>query len=296
MVSCFLPTMAKTGKTRSEKFHVGCEVRYEVTPPASLFLNIRVRPGPCVRIRREYFQILPKCRSDLILDAPAGNRFDRVCVRTEGEITISYSAEVTVSHRLIPRLSGKSSPEVEGQMLPWLYPSRYCQSDLLSRLAQQKFGRYKAAYDKVRAITDWIHSHVDYVRGATTTATSARDTLTECAGVCRDFAHLGIALCRALSIPARYVTGYAYLLKPPDFHALFEAYVGGEWVLFDATGLAPLNGIIPIGIGRDAADVSLSTTFGSAALRRVVVTAHADEAFHPLKPKPGVIVSLHRQS
>ena len=92
--------------------------------------------------------------------------------------------------------------------------------------------------------------------------TSAYDTVTEQAGVCRDFAHLGIALCRALTIPARYFTGYAYQLSPPDFHACFEAYIDGDWVLFDATRLIPLNGMVKIATGRDAADAAVASIFG----------------------------------
>ncbi len=92
-------------------------------------------------------------------------------------------------------------------------------------------------------------------------ATSAYDTVTQCAGVCRDFAHLGIALCRALNIPARYFTGYAYRLDPPDFHACFEAFIGGYWLLFDATKLVAPNALVRIGLGRDATDVSVCTAF-----------------------------------
>ena len=88
------------------------------------------------------------------------------------------------------------------------------------------------------------------------------DTVTELAGVCRDFAHLGIALCRALGIPARYFTGYAYQLVPQDFHACFEAFISNEWVIFDATKLVPLNGLVKISTGRDAADNSVASLFG----------------------------------
>jgi transglutaminase-like putative cysteine protease len=116
----------------------------------------------------------------------------------------------------------------------------------------------------VVAINDWIFYNVEYIVGSTNSGTSALDTLTERAGVCRDFAHLGIALCRALSIPARYFTCYSYKLYPQNFHACFEAYIGGEWLLFDPTMLAPLNGMIKIANGRDAADASVASIFGNA--------------------------------
>jgi transglutaminase-like putative cysteine protease len=146
----------------------------------------------------------------------------------------------------------------------FLFPSRYCQSDRLGRLAWDLFGKIEHPYEKVVAITDWIHDNVDYELGSTTSITSAFDTVTQRAGVCRDFAHLGIALCRALNIPARYFSGYAYELEPPDFHACFEAFIDGHWFIFDATRLAHLNGLIRIGNGRDAADAAVASIFGFA--------------------------------
>ena len=121
------------------------------------------------------------------------------------------------------------------------------------------------------AITDWIHANVEYLRGSTDSNTSAYDTVTQRTGVCRDFAHLGIALCRALNIPARYFSGYAYQLEPPDFHACFECFIGGSWVVFDATRLAHLNGLVRIGTGRDAADAAVASIFGGASCTRIEV-------------------------
>ena len=122
------------------------------------------------------------------------------------------------------------------------------------------------------AITDWIHDNVEYLRGSTDSVTSAYDTVTQRTGVCRDFSHLGIALCRALNIPARYFSGYAYELDPPDFHACFECFIGGSWVVFDATRLAHLNGLVRIGTGRDAADAAVASIFGSASCTQMTVS------------------------
>jgi transglutaminase-like putative cysteine protease len=136
----------------------------------------------------------------------------------------------------------------------------------------------------VVAITDWIYENVEYLSGSTSSQTSAYDTVTERAGVCRDFAHLGIALCRALTIPARYFTGYAYQLNPPDFHACFEAYIGGQWLIFDATRLAPLNGLVKIAAGRDAADASVASIFGSVTSKNVQVACQVlEKGFVPLR-------------
>ena len=135
---------------------------------------------------------------------------------------------------------------------------------------------------KVLALTEWIYSHVQYLSGSTNSQTSAYDTVTELAGVCRDFAHLGIALCRALSIPARYFTGYAYKLYPKDFHACFEAFLGNEWVLFDATKLVPLNGLVKIATGRDAADSAIASLFGNIQCTDIAVACNIEEnSFEP---------------
>ena len=146
----------------------------------------------------------------------------------------------------------------------------------------KKFGHINTVYEKVLAITDWIYSNIEYVLGSTNAQTSAMDTLIERVGVCRDFAHLGIALCRALSIPARYFTGYAYQLSPQDFHACFEAYIDGNWIVFDPTKLAPLNGLVKIANGRDAADSAVASIFGAAQGTDVTVSCEVlDASFVP---------------
>ena len=117
-------------------------------------------------------------------------------------------------------------------------------------------------YAAVEAIQTWIHENIEYRRGSSNGSTTAIDTLRDRAGVCRDFAHVGIALCRSLTIPARMVVGYLYGLEPMDLHAWFEAFVGGRWYTFDATQSEPRGGRIVIAYGRDAADVALTTPFG----------------------------------
>jgi len=107
--------------------------------------------------------------------------------------------------------------------------------------------------------------------------TPAYDTVTQRTGVCRDFAHLCIALCRALNIPARYFAGYAYQLDPPDFHACFECFIGGSWVVFDATHLAHLNGLVRVGTGRDAADAAVASIFGGASCTQIRVDCQLAE-------------------
>ena len=120
-------------------------------------------------------------------------------------------------------------------------------------------------------------ANVEYVRGSTNSETSAYDTITQRTGVCRDFAHLGIALCRALNIPARYFSGYAYELQPPDFHACFECYISGHWLIFDATRLSHLNGLVRIGTGRDAAEAAVASIFGRVTCQSMNVDCQLAE-------------------
>nr|WP_262919841.1 transglutaminase family protein [Niabella hibiscisoli] len=138
-----------------------------------------------------------------------------------------------------------------------------------------EFGAIKTTYGKVQAISNWIYKHVHYVSGSTNASTSSIETITQREGVCRDFAHMGIALCRALSIPARYFACYAYQLNPPDFHACFEAYIDGKWMLFDATRMVPRHGLIKIAHGYDAADTSFANIYGEADALNVVVSCEA---------------------
>jgi transglutaminase-like putative cysteine protease len=138
-------------------------------------------------------------------------------------------------------------------------------------MAYEVVGATVPGYDQVEAIRAWIHDNIAYLPGSSSASTSARETVEQRQGVCRDFAHLGITLCRSLDIPARLVVGYLYRLKPMDLHAWFEAFVGGRWYIFDATQHEPRGGRIAIAYGRDAADVALATFFGAMQLKNMHV-------------------------
>lgn len=274
-----------SGHSTPVVFRVRCTLEYEVRSPATLLFNFRVRSSPAQRLRSESLSITPPMESELIVTEPDFNRFDRVKISDDIGLTLRYEAEVEAGFQFLESdcLRKVSPAHLDQTHLQYLLPSRYCQSDRLGRFAWQKFGTITAAYDQVLAITKWIRENVEYIPGTTNSATSAYDTVTQCEGVCRDFAHLGIALCRALTIPARYFTGYAFRLDPPDFHACFEAFIGGYWVLFDATRLAAPNGLVRIGSGRDAADVSVCTAFGLARpAAQEVVCEFPEGEFQPL--------------
>jgi len=145
-----------------------------------------------------------------------------------------------------------------------------------------EFGGEEHGYRRVKAICDWTYQHLAYVSGSTDSETTARDVLVQRQGVCRDFAHLAISLCRGLGIPARYVSGYAIDLEPPDFHGFFEAYLGERWYLFDATRLARVEGLIRIATGVDASEVPFATLIGTTELKLKSVWARLSNSSQSL--------------
>jgi len=270
------------------KFRVSSVLEYEVRSPTTLILSIHALRTPTQAVLEEAFTTEPYIKMEELTSANGENRFMRLEVSAETPLTVSYEATVDTQYKIIEQDQLEAVPivQLDGAVIPFLFPSRYCQSDKLYRLAYGKFGDIQNSYSKVMAVTDWIYENVEYLSGSTSSQTSAYDTVTERAGVCRDFAHLGIALCRALTIPARYFTGYAYGLKPPDFHACFEAYIGGQWLIFDATRLAPLNGLVKIAAGRDAADAAVASIFGNVISKDMQVACQVlEEGFVPFTPK-----------
>ena len=254
-------------------FHVSCELEYAAKFPSTLFLNVHAQRTQWQTILDERFTVEPKVKVTEFTPDGSDNRFVRLETGRHKTLAVAYSASVECDFQTYRAGSVAETPvaELSAAAIPYLFPSRFCQSDQLSRLAWDLFGAVENPHEKVVAITDWIHENVEYLRGSTNAFTSAYDTVTQRTGVCRDFAHLGIALCRALNIPARYFAGYAYELEPPDFHACFECFIGGTWVVFDATRLAHLNGLVRIGTGRDAADAAVASLFGGATCTRMVV-------------------------
>lgn len=201
-------------------------------------------------------------------DPATGGRFLRLRAFA-GELALRYTATVEITHRADdPQVIGETwVPNLPGTVLPYLYPSRYCESDALNAFAMQQFGGMWQGCTRVQAICDWVQGHVAFVPGSSLGTTSATETLRERQGVCRDSAHLMIALCRALNIPARFTTGLDYgadpALGPTDFHAYVEAFVGGRWYIFDPSGTAIPMGFVRLTSGRDAADSAYASIFGS---------------------------------
>lgn len=268
------------------QFTVACALDYDARFPSTLILNIHAQRTPSQTVLNETFTLDPPLPYSEFSPAESASRFIRVETGPHKQLQVRYAATVDCDVQTYRASEVEETPvaELDGTTIPYLFPSRYCQSDRLSRLAWDLFGKIENPHKKVVAISDWIFDNVEYLRGSTNSMTSAYDTVTQRTGVCRDFSHLGIALCRALNIPARYYSGYAYELDPPDFHACFECFIGGNWVVFDATRLAHLNGLVRIGSGRDAADAAVASIFGSATCTRMDVTCDLapGQAFTPI--------------
>lgn len=266
-------------------FKVSSELCYKADSYSTLILNIHALRASHQTVLEEKVTIDPFIKLEEFSSSNQLNRFMRLEVMQGTVFKINYEATVSTSYKLLDQHLAEANVEVghlDGDVIQYLFPSRYCQSDKLQRLANNEFGKIENLYLKVLAISDWIFNNVEYKSGSTTSQTSAYDTITERTGVCRDFAHLGIALCRALCIPARYFTGYAFQLVPQDFHACFEAYIGGNWILFDATRLVPLNGLVKIATGRDAADAAVASIFGNTVCTSMAVQCEAlDQNFIP---------------
>jgi transglutaminase-like putative cysteine protease len=245
------------------KFSLGSELQYTAVRDTTMILNIEAQDVPGQRVLKETFSVSPQIYTEAHQPPETANRYRRLLLHP-GDYIIRYTAEVATEPMV--QLPGKiqETPiaELPLSVMNHLFPSRYCESDQLARFAWRRFGDVEPGHSRVDAICEWIHRNVDYVAGASDGSTSAYDTFTLRAGVCRDFAHLGITFCQSLGIPARYVSAYAWKLEPQDFHAVFEAYLGGRWYLFDPTRLVPPEGVIRIGVGRDAADTAFSTFFG----------------------------------
>ena len=248
-------------------FSVKAVLGYRVKQATPFVFNLQAQRCVGQTIESEALRIEPDMQTENWTMPESGNRYFRL-IASPGGFKVSYNASVRLDHPTEEPATVQEIPpgELPLSVLTHLYPSRYCQSDRLDRFAQRTFGAMPTGYQRIAAICNWIHDNVDYVAGASDALTSAYDTVSQRAGVCRDFAHLGIALSRALGIPARYVSAYAWRLEPPDFHAVFEAFLRGPsgpgWYLFDPTRMAAPEGIVRIGIGRDAAEVAFCTQFG----------------------------------
>lgn len=246
---------------------IDCTLAYDVAGPTDFLFQVQALNGMDQTVLSESLTLTPALPHHSYCDPSVGHRFLRVHA-DKGPLQLRYAARVRRTPLAgDPKANELPIAELPDELLHNLMPTRYCESDHLSRASQRLFGALPPGRARVDAIVDWIHANVEYQVGSSQATTTARDVFVQRAGVCRDFAHLGITFCRALNIPARLVVGYApFDEPPPDFHAVFEAYLGGQWTLFDATRMSPLDRLVRIAVGRDAKDVAFATIFGPVTM------------------------------
>ena len=258
------------------RLHAICEIDFDAAVPVAAILMLRPRSGAAQWISHERYALTPQMPviefTDLFgnlcqrLVVPAGGAKLRAQCIADVADTVDIDHEATF---VLPQFLPES-------VLPFTFASRYCPSDQLIKLALEVTDGVTPGYPQVDAIRTWINRNVEYKYGTSSAVTTAIDTAKMRQGVCRDFAHLGIALCRAINIPARMVAGYTLDLDEPDLHAWFEAFVGGRWFVFDAVQDQGTTGNrLAIAYGRDATDVALVTQFGPLNLQNLKVSVSA---------------------
>lgn len=263
------------------RLKLSIELNYEIEQPGCDFIfSFHVAHTRLQSVVKESLLISQNLQRNLYTDPETHTRHLRLKAFA-GLFKVNYEAIVDLDHFLAPQDQIFEMPvaDLPGQVLPYIYPSRYCQSDRLHKLAVKEFGHLKHGYNRVQAIRDWVLNRVTFRSNSSTGNTTAVDTLIEEVGVCRDFAHLMIALCRAVNIPARFVTGIDYgadpILGPTDFHAYVEVYLSGRWFIFDPSGVAIPMGFVRICTGRDASDSAFATIFGSVRGATPVINIEA---------------------
>lgn len=257
------------------RLRASCEMTLQASSPTPIVAMLRPRSGVAQWVASERYDFEPFVPAVEYVDG-FGNLCQRLVVppgglhlRTEVEIEVAEHIAVSPGAALTP-------PELlPADVLVFLLPSRYCPSDTFEQRAKEAVGTAAPGYDQAEAIRAWIRANIEYKYGVSTGSTSAADTLRDGAGVCRDFSHIGLSMCRALRIPARMVVGYLHGLDPMDLHAWFEAFIAGRWYTFDATQGEPKGGRITIAYGRDAADVALITEFGPLKTENMAVSVAA---------------------
>ncbi|MBA4048805.1 MAG: transglutaminase [Sphingomonas sp.] len=252
------------------RVRIHTELDYRFAEPTDILLQLEAAIEPGQYVEHAW------------IDLSDGNNFarvpaqdgigDRLWLRVEQRLVVDYRATVAITRtpadwRALPRVAPHCLP---ADVVQYLMGSRYCASDQFDSFVEAEFaGREGGAL--VAAIRDWVEAHFTYVRGVSDADTTAIDSFVRRQGVCRDYSHVMIALVRAAGIPARMASVYALGVKPQDFHAVVEVFLGGGWHLIDPTGMAVQGSIARIGVGRDAADIAFMTSFGTATLNRLSV-------------------------
>ena len=248
------------------KLKVSCNLHFQITEASVLILMLRPYRGCQQWVNHESFTLEPALPIMESTDSQ-GNASQRL-LATGSDVFIHTSAEVIVDDQvdIHPGAHFVEIQHLPHDVMPYLLPSRYCESDRFGVLAREITADITPGYDQVSAISAWVSANILYQPGSSEFPLSAAEVHPQGHGVCRDLAQMGIALCRSISIPARLVVGYLYNLQPMDLHAWFEAYIGGRWYTFDPTQSVLQGGRVIIAYGRDAADVAIFHQFGAGCL------------------------------
>ncbi|NND07985.1 MAG: transglutaminase family protein [Saprospiraceae bacterium] len=243
--------------------NVSCLLEFQNPVPTPFMMMLRPRSGQQQWIIREEYVLSPRVPVHEFTDM-FGNLCQRL-VAPAGNFSVQTSAEVETadSSDTAPGAPFIQVQQLPNETLPFLHPSRYCESDRFTEMAASLVRGLYSGYDQCATIVEYIRNTIQLTPGAGQQIISASELNQLGRGVCRDMAHLGIACARALSIPARMVVGYLEGLEPMDLHAWFEVYVGNRWYTFDPTQPDLKGGRIAIAFGRDAADVAIFTQFGN---------------------------------
>jgi len=255
------------------------KLEYHATNPVPAIFMLRPRSGWAQWITREEYSIEPLVQVVEFTDL-YGNLCQKMII-PEGDFSVATECRAMVPDAIDVDAGAEIIPvaQLPSEVLHFLLASRYCPSDRLGDLAASITGPSAQTYQDVEKIRRWIQENITYQYGTSDASTSALETAQSKQGVCRDFAHLGISLCRAINVPARMVVGFLHELEPMDMHAWFEAYIGGRWFTMDATEEEPKGNRIVVAYGRDAADVALSTLFGSLEFKGMKVQVTAATTF-----------------
>jgi len=273
------------------RFDLSITLDYTVQSPSDFVFILQPTNTPYQRVTWEHLETEPSVETYEEVHGHPANRHLRMHAEP-GKLIVKYEAIVDLVHHFALPADIREVPiaELPASVLQYVYPSRYCPSDKMLDIARAEFGTMEPGYERVEAIRKWVQSRTKFQAGSSNPGTCAIDTYQCGRGVCRDFAHLMIAMCRALNIPARLATGIDYgadpSLGPPDFHCYVECYLGDRWFMFDPSGISPRMGLLRIATGRDASEVAFATIFGTVqwTMPRVVIRAEGDEANGIVEP------------
>jgi transglutaminase-like putative cysteine protease len=246
------------------------EIHCEQDCPVAAML--RARSSGQQWVVSDRYEIAPWVPATEYVDA-----FGNLCQRytlPRGDSTLCIDTEVEVADQIaVDRAAPQVPPgQLPDETLVYLLQSRYCPSDKMEERARAIVQGCAPGYPQAERVCDWIREHITYRYGVSEESTCALDTLHQGAGVCRDFAHVGVALCRSLLLPARVVVGYLHQLEPMDMHAWYEVFLGGRWYAFDATQPQPRGGRIVVAHGRDIADVAFLSNYGPLDITKMDVS------------------------